>query len=171
LDHVHAVRKEASSRLVRWVTPVLFIGFMLPTAAAQAQGSSVRQGVLTCRTSASVGLIVGSRQRLRCQFKSNSGQTQNYVGTIGRLGLDVGITAGGIMTWVVLASVANIPSGALAGEFVGASGDISLGVGVGANVLVGGTRKAFSLQPLSVEGQVGANLALGVARMRLAPVR
>jgi len=140
------------------------------TAPASAQGSSVRQGVLTCRTSASVGLVVGSRQRLRCQFKSETGRTQNYVGTIGRLGLDLGVTAGGVMAWAVLASTANIPSGALAGEFVGASGDISVGVGVGANVLVGGTRKSVSLQPLSVEGQVGVNLALGVARMRLSPV-
>ncbi len=74
------------------------------------------------------------------------------------------------MTWAVLASTANIPTSALAGEFVGASGDISVGLGVGANLLVGGTRKSVSLQPLSVEGQVGANLALGVARMRLTPV-
>jgi hypothetical protein len=126
--------------------------------------------MLTCRTAPSVGLIVGSRQRLRCQFRSESGRTQNYIGTIGRLGLDIGVTAGGILSWAVLASTPTIPSGALAGTFVGASGDISLGVGVGANVLVGGTRKSVSLQPISVEGQVGANLALGVARMRLTPV-
>jgi hypothetical protein len=138
-----------------------------PSAFAQ---NTIRQGVLTCRTSASVGLIVGSRQRLRCQFRSETGRSQNYTGTIGRLGLDLGVTAGGVMAWVVLASTPVIPSGALAGEFVGASGDISLGLGVGANVLVGGTRKSVSLQPLSVEGQVGVNLALGVARMRLTPV-
>ena len=143
---------------------------LLSGAPASAQSNSIRQGVLTCQTSASVGLIVGSRQRLRCQFKSETGRTQNYVGTIGRLGLDLGVTAGGVMAWAVLASTANIPSRALAGEFVGASGDISVGVGVGANVLVGGTRKSVSLQPLSVEGQVGVNLALGVARMRLSPV-
>lgn len=143
---------------------------MIATIPASAQGHSIRQGVLTCRTSASVGLIVGSRQRLRCQFRSESGRTQNYTGTIGRLGLDLGVTAGGVMTWAVLASTANIPTRALAGEFVGASGDISVGLGVGANVLVGGTRKSVSLQPLSLEGQVGANLALGVARMRLTPV-
>jgi uncharacterized protein DUF992 len=142
----------------------------LTASAAFAQGNTIRQGVLTCRTSASVGLIVGSRQRLRCQFRSETGRTQNYTGTIGRLGLDVGVTAGGVMAWVVLASTPVTPSGALAGEFVGASGDISVGLGVGANVLVGGTRKSVSLQPLSVEGQVGVNLALGVARMRLTPV-
>ena len=144
---------------------------LVPPIAAHAQGNSNRQGVLTCRTSASIGLIVGSRQRLRCQFKSDKGWTQNYEGRIGRLGLDVGVTAGGVMVWAVLASTANIPSGALAGTFVGASGDASLGVGAGANLLVGGTRKSVSLQPLSVEGQVGVNLALGVARMTLSPVR
>jgi hypothetical protein len=149
----------------------LFVGLMLLAAPGQAQSNSVRQGMLTCRTGPSVGLVVGSRQRLACQFKSDRGVTQNYVGRIGRIGLDVGITAGGVMAWAVLASTPNIPTGALAGEFVGASGDISLGVGVGANVLVGGTRKSISLQPLSVEGQVGANLALGVARMTLTPVR
>jgi len=143
---------------------------LIAVIPASAQGNTIRQGVLTCRTSASVGLVVGSRQRLACQFKSESGRTQNYVGTIGRLGLDLGVTAGGVMAWAVLASTPTIPSGALAGEFVGASGDISVGVGVGANLLVGGTRKSVSLQPLSVEGQVGANLALGVARMKLQPV-
>ncbi len=152
---------------------LLFASTVVSLSAATpalAQSHSIRQGVLTCRTSASVGLVVGSRQRLRCQFRSESGRIQNYTGTIGRLGLDLGITAGGVMTWAVLASTANIPTGALAGEFVGASGDISVGLGVGANILVGGTRKSVSLQPLSVEGQVGANLALGVARMKLTPV-
>lgn len=135
-----------------------------------AQRGTIRQGLLTCRMSASVGLVIGSRQRLACQFKSDRGATQNYTGTIGRLGLDIGVTAGGVMVWAVLASTANMPPRALAGEFVGASGDISLGVGVGANVLLGGARKSISLQPLSVEGQVGANLALGVARMTLSAV-
>jgi Protein of unknown function (DUF992) len=74
------------------------------------------------------------------------------------------------MTSAVLASTPNIPPGALTGRFVGASGDVSVGVGVGANV-VGETRRSASLQPLSVEGQVGVNLALGVARMTLNPVR
>jgi hypothetical protein len=171
MEHINPKQEQTGQMPIRYAALALFIGLTLATTEAYSQGSSVRQGLLTCRTSASVGLVVGSRQRLRCQFKSDSGSTQNYVGAIGRLGLDLGVTAGGIMTWAVLASTSNIPSGALAGEFVGASGDISVGVGVGANVLVGGTRKSISLQPLSLEGQVGANLALGVARMRLTPVR
>jgi hypothetical protein len=154
-----------------WAAPALLIGFMLAASPAYAEGKSIRQGVLTCRTSASIGLVVGSRQRLRCQFKSDRGWTQNYAGRIGRLGLDLGVTAGGVMVWAVLASTPNIPAGALTGEFVGASGDASLGVGAGANLLVGGTRRSVSLQPLSLEGQVGVNLALGVARMTLTPVQ
>lgn len=164
-----ATKMKASPTMFYCVNAALLTAFLLSIAPASAQGNTIRQGVLTCRTSASVGLVVGSRQRLACQFKSESGRTQKYVGTIGRLGLDLGVTAGGVMAWAVLASTPTIPPGALAGEFVGASGDISVGVGVGANLLVGGTRKSVSLQPLSVEGQVGVNLALGVARMRLSP--
>ena len=162
--------REGRSLLDSVVPSLLLVGAVIVATPAAAQGNTNRQGVLTCRTSASVGLVVGSRQRLACQFKSDRGAVQNYTGRIGRIGLDLGVTAGGVMAWAVLASTANIPTRALAGEFVGASGDISIGVGVGANVLVGGTRKSVSLQPLSLEGQVGANLALGVARMTLTPV-
>jgi hypothetical protein len=150
-----------------YLAPLAALMFM--AAPAHGQGNSVRQGVLTCQMSASIGLIVGSRQRLRCQFKSNSGWVQNYSGVINRVGLDLGVTAGGVMTWGVLASTSNIQRTALTGRFVGASGDIAIGVGVGANALIGGTQKSISLQPLSVEGQVGVNLALGVAGMTLTP--
>jgi Protein of unknown function (DUF992) len=151
------------------VSALLVFVILLGAVSANAQGSQTRAGVLTCRTSASVGLIVGSHQRLRCQFKSDAGWTQNYTGAINRIGMDLGVTAGGVMTWLVLAQTSAVPHAALTGKFVGASGDISVGVGVGANVLVGGTGKSVSLQPLSVEGQVGVNLALGVAGMTLHP--
>jgi len=154
----------------RYIGLLIILGLTFGTNSALAQGSRTRAGVLTCRTSASLGLIVGSRQRLQCQFKADTGETQEYKGTLDRLGLDLGVTAGGVMTWLVLAQTSTIPHGALTGRFVGASGDASLGVGVGANVLVGGTNKAVSLQPLSVQGKVGVNLALGVAGMTLVPV-
>jgi hypothetical protein len=153
------------------VRSVLVLSSLLVVVSANAQGSKTRAGVLTCRTSASIGLVVGSHQKLRCQFKADAGWTQDYSGVINRLGLDLGVTGGGIMTWLVMAVTSDIPPTALTGRFVGASGDISAGVGVGANVLIGGTKKAISLQPLSVEGQVGVNLALGVAGMTLQPVR
>jgi len=140
--------------------------FVLSLSAASAQQTKV--GMLTCKTSASLGLIIGSHQKLRCNFTPNSGGApEEYVGMINRLGLDIGFTAGGIMAWAVLAPTNGILPGALAGKYVGASGDVSVGLGVGANVLVGGWKRSIALQPLSVEGQVGVNLALGVAGLTL----
>lgn len=156
----------------RIVKPALLLGLVLLTAdSAHAQGSSTRQGMLTCKMSPSIGLIVGSTQRLACQFRANNGWTQNYAGRMNRVGLDIGITAGGAMAWAVLGNSSAIKPGALTGRFVGASGDIAVGIGAGANILIGGTAQSISLQPLSVEGQVGLNLALGVAGLTLTPVR
>jgi hypothetical protein len=139
--------------------------------AQQSAAAPTKTGVLSCQTSASLGLIVGSHQKLRCQFRPDVGRPENYVGTINRLGLDLGITAGGALAWAVLAPTNQLGPGALSGKYVGASGDISLGVGAGANLLIGGSNKTVSLQPLSVEGQVGVNLALGVAGLTLQHVR
>ena len=157
--------------LYRLIKPALLFAIWLIGPPALAQGSSIRQGMLTCRTSPSIGLIVGSSQRLACQFRSNTGWTQDYVGRMNRIGLDIGVTAGGAMAWAVLGSSSAMQPGALTGRFVGASGEISVGVGAGANILVGGTAQSVSLQPLSLEGQVGLNLALGVAGLTLTPVR
>ncbi len=156
---------------MRCITPALFVGFMLAAAPAYAQGHSIRQGVLTCRTSASIGLIVGSRQRLRCQFRSDRGWTQNYTAASAAWVLTSASPPAASWCGRCWQAPPTFLWGALAGDFVGASGDVSVGVGAGANLLVGGTRRSVSLQPLSLEGQVGVNLALGVARMTLVPVR
>ena len=157
--------------LHRLIKPALLLGLLLIGNPAHAQGSTTRQGMLTCRTSPSLGLILGSTQRLACQLKADSGWTQDYIGRINRIGLDIGFTAGGVMVWAVLGSSSAIQPGALTGRVVGASGEISVGVGAGANLLIGGTAQSISLQPLSLEGQVGVNLALGVAALTLTPVR
>ena len=136
--------------------------------AVGQQSNQAKAGVLGCRTSASLGLIVGSHQKLRCRFTPDAGgPPETYVGHINRLGLDLGIRAGGAMVWAVLAPTNGIHHGALAGTYVGASGSVSVGLGANANVLVGGSHRSIALQPLSVEGQVGVNLALGVAGLSL----
>jgi hypothetical protein len=141
---------------------------MLLSGPLAAQQGQTKAGVLTCKTSASLGLIVGSHQKLSCRFTPDgSGVPETYVGAINRLGLDLGIRAGGAMAWAVIAPTNGVPHGALAGKYVGASGGASLGVGVAANALIGGSHRSFALQPLSVEGQVGVNLALGVAGLTL----
>jgi hypothetical protein len=155
------------SRLTGALVFAALAGTVVP-APASAQ-SNVEVGTLSCRLAPSVGLIVGSRQRMTCVFNiANTGRHETYKGTITRVGLDVGITAGGRLVWAVR-SKTNLPIGqrSLAGTYVGASGDIALGLGVGANALVGGTNRTVALQPLSVEGSVGVSLAVGVAGLRL----
>jgi hypothetical protein len=118
----------------------------------------------------SIGLIIGSRQRMACRFQPNGPfPPEAYVGVMGSLGLDIGITAGGVLAWGVLAPTAEgAMRGKLAGTYVGASGAVGVGVGVGANLLFGGSNRSIALQPLSVEGSVGVNLSLGVSKLTLA---
>jgi len=147
------------------LTAFAFLAGTVPLAAQQSGGTKV--GTLTCKTAPTIGLIIGSHQKLRCSFTPDSGVLEHYVGHINRLGVDVGIRAGGIMVWAVLAPTHGLHHGALAGKYVGASGSASLGVGVGANVLVGGSHRSIALQPLSIEGKAGVNLAVGVAGLTL----
>lgn len=147
---------------------ILCIAILVILTPEFAAAQSVRTGGLTCDTGPRVGLLVGSRQNLRCVFRSNtSGHEYTYTGRIGRIGLDVGITGGGRLFWAVFAPTDRVHRGSLVGSYVGASGNAALGLGLGANVLVGGSHRTISLQPLSVEGQFGVNLALGVSRLTL----
>ena len=143
----------------------------VPPAVGQTP-SSVKAGALTCKLSPSIGFIIASHQTMTCQFTPNAPHPPEfYTGTMNTIGLDIGVTAGGALAWAVFAPTEGPPPGALAGVFVGASGDVGLGVGAGANVLVGGSARTISLQPLSVEGEVGVNLALGVSGLTLVWVR
>ena len=144
-----------------------FLAVLFGTANAQAQ-QPFRVGGLTCSTGPRVGLVLGSRQDMRCVFvASATGQQYVYRGTIRRLGVDLGVTRGGTLFWAVFARNSQIGRGTLRGSYVGASGNVALGLGLGAKVLIGGSRRTITLQPLSVEGQIGINLALGVANLTL----
>jgi len=146
----------------------MVVAMSAPLAAQQAGTTKV--GLLRCQTAPAVGLVVSSHQRLRCDFRpDNGGVGESYTGQINRLGVDVGVKGGGVMTWAVIAPTTGLYPHALAGKYVGATGDVSLGLGAGAKVLVGGSHQTVTLQPLSVEGQVGVNLALGVAGLTLRP--
>jgi Protein of unknown function (DUF992) len=142
---------------------------ILPALPASAQDRSpVRVGELTCSTGPRVGLVLGSRQDIRCIFSaSETGRQYAYRGTIRRVGLDVGVTRGGRLFWGVFARNSQIGRATLRGSYVGASGNVALGLGVGAKVLVGGFHRAITLQPLSAGGQVGLNIALGVTSLKL----
>jgi hypothetical protein len=150
------------------ITAAVMLALLSP-AAGQAPPPGTQVGMLTCQMAPSIGFIVGSRQSMRCRFLPNGGYPQQiYVGEFDTVGLDVGITAGGALAWGVFAPTEGPPVGGLAGVYVGASGDISVGVGVGANVLFGGSNRTIALQPLSVEGEVGIALAVGISSLKLA---
>jgi len=125
-------------------------------------------GTLTCYGQGSIGNIIGSKQQLRCSFNPEGpGRNARYAATITRVGVDIGVTGQSTMVWTVLASTSQLPRGALNGNFGGVSAEASVGVGGGANALVGGSNKSIVLQPLSIKGQTGLNLAIGVAELSL----
>ncbi len=149
----------------------LVLAAITAPAHAQAPGSWTQAGVLTCKLNPSIGFIIAGHQSMECSYKPNGpNPPQAYEGAINTVGLDFGVTAGGVLAWAVFAPTQGIAAGALAGEYVGASGDVGLGVGVGANVLVGGSGRTVALQPLSVEGSVAVNITLGVSMLKLRSV-
>lgn len=141
-------------------------------APAMAQGPArTKVGTLTCDISAGIGLIIASKKNVTCMFTpSQPGPREVYTGSISKFGLDVGATAGGEMIWAVFAPT-DRKFGALAGQYGGASAEATVGAGLGANVLIGGSNRTVTLQPVSVTGQTGLNLAVGVAGLELHPAR
>jgi ABC-type amino acid transport substrate-binding protein len=146
---------------------------VLATAAdAQAPPRWTQAGMLRCVVNPSIGFIIAGHQSMECRFTPSAPNfpPQAYAGALNMIGLNIGISAGGVFGWAVLAPTVGIPLGALAGEYVGASGDIAVGLGVGANVLVGGSGRTIALQPVSLEGSVALDVALGVSSLQLRPL-
>jgi Protein of unknown function (DUF992) len=143
----------------------LAIGVVASGPPAHAQGGA-QIGTLSCNVASGWGFVFGSSRALRCTF-SGAGRTEHYAGTIRRFGVDIGFTSAGVLVWGVLAPTSNLAPGALAGEYVGATGSATVGVGAGANVLVGGSNRTISLQPVSFEGSTGLNVAAGIGALSL----
>ena len=131
---------------------------------AHADGG-VKLGMLVCDVSGSIGLILGGTESAACTFQGPNG-VESYKGRITQVGLDIGVTSGAIMSWAVFAP-GQVGKGALAGTYAGATADASFAVGLGANVLVGGSQNSIALQPVSVEGSAGVNVAAGLASFQL----
>jgi hypothetical protein len=143
----------------------------LPAPAIAQARHQTKVGTLTCDISAGLGLIITSKKGVTCMFTpSQPGPREVYVGSITKFGLDLGATAGGEMVWAVYAPTTR-HFGALAGQYGGATAEATVGAGLGANVLIGGSDRTVTLQPVSVQGQVGLNVAAGVAGLELRPAR
>lgn len=137
--------------------------FAVPAQAADG----VKIGVLTCSEQEGWGYIIGSSQRLNCRFDNNNGTSDFYTGRVSDLGLDIGHTKGGTITWDVFAPASNMAPGALQGTYGGVTASAAIGSGGGANLMIGGFDRSIALQPLSVEGLKGTELTAGITSMSL----
>ena len=146
---------------------LLLASMLFVSSSALAQPPRVQSGTLACNVAPGIGMIIGAEEALSCSFTPVSGgPIEQYKGTLSKFGLDIGVTSGGQMVWGVFAPTTR-QAGALAGTYEGVSADASVGLGLGANVLVGGSQSTIALQPVSMDAQAGLNLAVGVAQLRL----
>jgi hypothetical protein len=154
-------------RIAAMATAVALTPALAGPAAAQA---GVQVGTLTCNSAGGWGFIFGSTRAVACTF-SGPGRVEYYRGEISKFGVDIGYTAGGVLIWTVIAPTADLAPGNLAGTYAGGTASATVGVGVGANALIGGSGSQIALQPLSLEANRGLNVAAGVAALSLTPAR
>jgi hypothetical protein len=140
---------------------------LMATVPTGAQ-ANVEVGGLTCRSTGAVGYVVGATLNFECVFvPSGGGPAHHYVGVVRRIGVDLGVTQNVSMGWLVFAPTGVIHPGDLAGNYGGVQGNATVGVGVGANALVGGSANTFALQPVSAQAQAGLNVSAGLADLEL----
>jgi Protein of unknown function (DUF992) len=145
------------------------LALIAPIASANAL-PPVRAGILQCQGGQNVGFVVGSVTSLECVFQSEGRRPEPYVATVRRIGVDLGFTEQTQFTWAVSAPNSRLGRGELAGNYGGVGANASVGIGGGGNFLVGGPQNSYALQPISVQGQTGLNVAAGVAGLELEPV-
>ncbi|RWO48659.1 DUF992 domain-containing protein [Mesorhizobium sp.] len=149
------------------ITLVAIAASIVPNAAQEANTTF---GVLDCVVAAGTRYIIGSKKALGCTFTSANPKVapETYIGVIRKLGLDVGPTPRAVLRWRVLAPTGNVYApGVLAGNYNGVGAEATVVVGAGANLLVGGSNRTYTLQPLSVQVQTGLNVAAGVTSFQL----
>ncbi|ASY65524.1 hypothetical protein SJ05684_b45420 (plasmid) [Sinorhizobium sojae CCBAU 05684] len=131
--------------------------------------NGVKIGYLECDIGGGAGYVLGSSKEIECVFRSLGGSEieDRYTGEIRKLGIDVGFTMRSRLLWAVFAPTAGYHHGSLSGLYKGATAEATIGAGVGANVLVGGTSGSIHLQTVSVTGQLGLNVAAAGTSMTL----
>jgi hypothetical protein len=149
---------------------IAIVALVAPIASANALPPA-RAGILQCEGGQNVGFVVGSVTSLECVFQSEGRRPEPYIATVRRYGVDLGITGQTSLAWAVNAPTGQVGRGDLAGNYGGVGANASVGVGFGGNFLVGGPANSYALQPISVQGQTGLNVAAGVADIELQPVR
>ena len=117
----------------------------------------------TCRVDPNIGFIIVGHQPMQCVYT----QAPNAIPQVPPQSYDGALSTGSVLSWAVFAPTMGVPAGALAGEYVGVSADVGLGLGAGANVLLGGSNRTIALQPLSLQGSTAINVIAGVSSLKL----
>ena len=154
-------------RFGRAIGSLGFLAGALSLGTSATRAHDVRAGVMTCDLDSGFGFVVGSSRDLHCTFLSTTGNPEHYAGSISKFGVDIGYVQNAVIVWTVVAPTVALPPGSLAGSYGGATASATVGVGVGANVLIGGSANSISLQPVSIEGTTGLNVAAGIASLTL----
>lgn len=138
----------------------------LTTTAWASDTKYTQVGMLECDVAGGIGLLLGSKKDMTCIFKKNDGVEENYSGHVIKVGIDIGITNKSHIMWAVMAPSGGNNAGALAGKFSGVGAEATAVGGVGANALFS-AGDSFALQPFSVQGQTGINVAAGLEQIEL----
>ena len=147
---------------------ILSIAMTTSTATPANAQSGVTAGFLKCNVAGNLSFIFGSSRAINCTYNAGPAMPiDHYVGSMNKFGIDIGFQTNGVMIWGVIAPGGYVGPGALAGQYGGVTAAVALGLGVGANVLIGGSRNNIALQPLSVEGMQGLNIAGGIGVLTL----
>ena len=155
------------SKFIRGMMTAASIGVLALASQAQADPAGVKVGLLTCHVHSGWGYIIGSSKDMHCNYQPNQGEVDTYDGTISKLGADIGYSSSAVIVWNVVAPSSDVRPGALQGDYAGATAAVTVGGGVGAHVLLGGFDKSIALQPVSVEGNTGLDVAAGLGIMSL----
>ncbi|QFY64100.1 DUF992 domain-containing protein (plasmid) [Rhizobium grahamii] len=154
-------------RMIKIASAVTLVVASIAASTLPVTAEMAKIGILSCDVSKGVGEILARKQSLACQFKPDGGASENYTGSIDEYGVELGKIDQGHLVWGVASASRGVSPGALAGRYVGVGAEAAVGVGAGANALVGGNNGSFSLQPLSVDGETGVNIATGVLKVTL----
>ena len=142
---------------------MFFVTMNARTASAEM---TTQTGMLTCQIASGFGYLIGSSRTVQCEYRPSVGLKEHYSGTISKVGLDLGYLAPMFFAWAVIAP-SSMGNGALAGKYYGGTVQAAAGIGAGVNVLIGGFEKSVSLQPVSIEGETGLYIGVGIAALNL----
>ena len=138
-----------------------------PARAFDAPAPGVKAGFLVCQESPGWGLVLGSSRDIACNYTPAPGVHEHYTGRINRVGADIGYISSGKLLWEVVAPTSDVRRGDLDGSYAGLTAGATVGIGANVNAMIGGFHESIVLQPISVEGNNGLDVAAGIMSMTL----